>query len=438
MRKAGALSAVFLTLWAFQSCKKPEQVIGTEVQPEGDNIGFEQSDQFVLDTRVVPADSVRSDELSQSMVGVYRDMETGEFRAATGAHLRLSSSNVDFGDPNNLVVDSIILSLRYSGYYGDTAYPLNFQVKELDEDIFGDSVYYSNHTFLTKGENLVEDGFTMPAHKPNTPVVVGEDTLDSQLRIPLKKSLAEAIINQSGTGTLDNSDQFISFFKGVFLETDMMPAVGEGLVLYFNWLSVHSQVEMYYRDTVAQDTVVFPFLINTNSARVGSIQHDYNGSNVMAALPPNEPVSSDKLWIRSGGSLAADIEIPAIDSLRSLENVVINQAELVFTVIPGTDNDPYVPHSRMFLISEDEEGNVTVLPDQLQGESFFGGSYDEEKGEYRFRISRWLQQVVRGELPNTGLRLVAGSSGVSANRTILGGFDNPVAKPKLVLSITKF
>lgn len=437
LRKVTGLSAIFLSMVLHTQCDKPETQIGKEIQSDEDQIGFFTTDTVSFNFKTKVADSLRVDELSQNVFGALQDAQTGSFKASIATHIRISTADVDFGDEANIVVDSLILSLVYSGSYGDTNYLLPIEVYELDQVIELDSAYYSNDNFTSLSENLVADGFVTPEHRPSLPLILGGDTLTPMVRIPLKNSLAQRFIDNSGQSALQDNDQFIEFFKGLYITTPATPAIGEGLALYFNLLHIDTKVTMYYRDQTAQDTVAFDFLINGNSARITDYTLDPSGS--IASNYLMDTTLQDFGFIQSAGGMRTEVSFPYLQNLKdSLGDFSINEAILILPVAEGTEVDPTSPHSNIFITTLNEEGNEVILPDQLEGSTFFGGTYNEDEKQYEIRITRWLQQVLYGSRPQNDLRIIASLSGVTANRTVLQGFGISSTKPKLSLKISKF
>ena len=54
----------------------------------------------------------------------------------------LKENNIDLG--TNPIVDSVIMSYTYSGYYGDLNEFSEIEIFELSNSIYKDSTYYSN------------------------------------------------------------------------------------------------------------------------------------------------------------------------------------------------------------------------------------------------------------------------------------------------------
>jgi hypothetical protein len=77
------------------------------------------------------------------------------------------------------------------------------------------------------------------------------------------------------------------------------------------------------------------------------------------------------------------------------------------------------------LLYKNEEGDNNLLPDQTTSAHSIGGNYDSTNRYYRFNITRYIQQVISGEIANTGIYAVSNSAGVTVNRVVLAGPLSP-------------
>ena len=116
----------------------------------------------------------------------------------------------------------IIPALDYSDLlrYG-TETELTFEVYEITDDLVrDDQEYYTFQTPNHTGTNLVD-----PAGATQTPdlynlKVVGDDTLDAHIRIPLLTSVGDEIVADEAAGLLDSDDAWLGNFKGLYVKVD--------------------------------------------------------------------------------------------------------------------------------------------------------------------------------------------------------------------------
>jgi hypothetical protein len=103
-------------------------------------------------------------------------------------------------------------------------------------------------------------------------------------------------------------------------------------------------------------------------------------------------------------------------SLNAFDRRTLNAAELI---IPFEADTRFSPPSQLVLLYQDQNGAMQILPDQAS--QTIGGLGDFVKKEYRFRIERFVQRVLNGDINPDGLYLYSTRGGVSVNRVICRG-----------------
>jgi len=141
------------------SCTDPN-LIGLEVQPTSDNIIISDTSSFNWqNSQTESEDSLRTDESLNLVLGVINDPVFGYNQGTFNTHILLSENNNTLGE--NPIVDSIVLSYTYSGYYGDLEEFTNLEVKRINDDIYKDSIYYSNEYEFIIGSAIWVDTFSL-------------------------------------------------------------------------------------------------------------------------------------------------------------------------------------------------------------------------------------------------------------------------------------
>lgn len=437
LRKASLLSLVVLTL---TYCKKEDNFIGSELQKE--DLGVNQLTNFNIITYTKESDSLRADELSTATLGSMNDPDVGKTESSFYSQLRLPVDNVDFagsGSLSDIVLDSVVLALEYSGYYGSLD-PQSFEVMEITEDMFIDSAYFNGKSFATNPTNLVVPSSRVQTPDPNSSVFTASDSFPAQLRLKLDNSFGQKIIDESGNISLSDNDNFLQFLKGIEVKVNN-PAQGsnQGAVLLLNLISVNSAVTLYYRDTAAKDTLTFDLLMNTNCARVNKNVHDYTGTLVANQLA-DSTLGSDKVYVQGLQGLKTEINLTDVMRLKD-SNIIINKAILKLPVdnTAGNDFDPI----EQILIIRNENNLKYLLLDQTMfagqaGLDNVGGQWNEDDSQYEFTITRYLNNLLNGNFPNNRLTLETISAMVTPNRTVFYGHNSVVEKPMLTITYTKY
>ena len=445
--KTGAYLVPFLLVATLFSCKKSAD-FGLEVQANQDILSANQTDSTSLITYSVYEDSLKTDELSgPNLIGSYADPSFGSLKTSIFTHIRLESPH-DFRPSgsttlDDIEVDSVILYLALDGHYGNLG-AQTFEVYQLDDDIYTDTTYYTNSSTNIKTTNLVASGQGLINPNPNVPgYVKGELADEAILRIPLSiADFALPIMQQSGTTTLDGNDgedEFIDWFKGLYITTNNTnQSINEGAIFYADLLSNFSKITLFYRDVsgaaVDYDTLTFDFNLNANCARYHKSEKDYISSDVEAVIVDSS-LGQELFYVQSLGGCKGKIFFPFLNELTD-SSVIINKAELVlpfqFYLL-----DAYAPPSTLILTSENDQGEAVFLPDFFENDH--GGSADLINKNYRFNITRYINEIVAGEKENIPLSIIASSSGIAANRAILNGFNTSKKdKPKLILTYSNY
>jgi hypothetical protein len=432
------LSCIVFTLLilgvVFVSCNKPS-VIGLSVQPASDQLNVRFTDTVTLTTYSILIDSVRSDNASSNLLGCYVDPVFGKTYASFYAQTDLLNFNNSFG--TNPIADSIVLSLSYNGYYGDTTTPQSLNVYQLNQILSQDSAYFSNQNFGYINEAI---GSAVFYPHPNDSVSVGGINQAPQLRITLKNSIANNILNASTTALADNTD-FISFFKGIYIKPSDVSIIGKGAILYFDAQSPYSGITIYYHNTTSLG-LTFNLVFDGGTARVNHFEHQYKGTVINQEFA-NHSLGQNTLYCQSMGGVETYIDFPNIKHFIDSGKVSINQAELVVLVSQDITNPLYPLPGSMILYGLDTLGNEISLPD------FTLSTYEiplVNTNEYDFFINSYVQQLLNdsastvynyNHLANNGLHLVCSFGSAQANRMIIGGPQNPSYPMKLKITYTK-
>lgn len=383
------------------SCTDPN-LIGLEVQPPSDGISVElTSANHNLKLSTISEDSLRSDEASTLLLGhSANDLVFGNSWAAFATQLQLPGNNLDLGNSDSLMVDSVVLALSYSGIYGEENQSFNITVEEISESIFKDSVYYSNHMVIYS--NLLASLTNIIFNSKDSIVVAGVMKA-AHLRLPLNNSFGERILEASGTTDLEDNAKFVEFFKGIYVAAT---TTGDGSIVYLNPTSSNSKLIIYYHSTNV-DSLSIEFSFSGDAARINI----FNDKSLMQYDP-------NCTFVQSMAGQKTVIEVQNLDSIKTaLKGKAINRVNLSFE-LDGSDTADYPPHNRMYLVRVDEEEKDFFLTDYIiEGEEHFGGTL--ENGKYIFNITRYFHQLLTNPSFTNKLYLVASGGAVNANRTIL-------------------
>jgi len=421
---------IFVLLLLFLGgCTEPDN-IGMDIQPEGDLVNVLYTDTTTVKAYTVAEDSVITDEILYNLLGNYNDPVFGKVSASFYTQIRLSANNIDFGP--NPVCDSIILTLAYKGFYGDTLTPLTIQVYELLESIYLDSSYNSKSSVPHSGVNLAQNISYYPRIKDS--VTINGIKMAPHLRVKLNNSFGNYLINASNN--LQNNVSFTQFFKGLYVTTT--PVNNGGVICYFDLLSSLSQVTLYYHND-NYNALYFNFVIDQYCARFNTFDH-FGFQNAVSPLKQqllgNLTSSDSVLFVQAMAGTKIKVQFPYIKDFILHNNIAISNAELVMVV---DNNDltisDYSPPLKLLVVRELNNGAIAFLPDYYEGESFYGGNYNETKKEYRFRITKYIQGLINGTYnDDKSLNIIVSGSSIKSNRVVLKGFNRMSNKSRLIIT----
>jgi hypothetical protein len=427
-RKVFLLSATFLlTLFVGTSCKKKENSLGLNGLDQNEMLNSAGIDTFSLITFTIADDSVFTKDPPNALLGIYNDPKFGVMNASFYTQLRLSGVNPNFGDVSTIVVDSLVLGLEYTGSYGDFS-PLTLEVFELTEKISRDSMYYAFSTLSYGSQNLIEPGFEVITPKPFGKTIIGVDTVDAQMRIHLRKTLAETFINEAATGSaFASNDAFLDYFKGVMVRTtNPNPSSGMGGVYYFNLNDPLSKMTIYYTQDEAQKK--YDFVINSNCVDFNHVNIDNGGKPVATVI--SDTISGQKEFYAQAFKSRAVVQIPGISNIP--KKSIIHKAELYLPVQYQTGTK-YAPGFDISVATRPKDDPNALLSIGVLGTYSDFGKY------YKVDLRNYLQTVVSGLAPNNELIFSPRFFITSADRIIFNGPNTTnKVKPKLVITYTEY
>jgi hypothetical protein len=426
MREVSILSAIFL-FWTFVSCEKPEEnAVGLSVQPGEDQLGL-TIDSTTIITRSVLQDSLRSDELSAALLGNLNDLKFGETNAGIFTQLRLPSNNISFANANEIIVDSVILALEYSGDYGDLD-PQDFNISLVTESYYLDSNYYTNRVVNTTGINMILPGYENITPNLEDSVPVGTSNLPAQIRFRLDSILAQTIVNNSGGDLLLNNDNFLQTVKGIYITSTSVLGVNKGGLLYFNLNSINSKYTIYYHDTLTNAAKDFDLIIDAGAARFTTTSHTYSLEIQNQLL--DSTLGQQLFYLQTTAGLNALVYFPNIQNYNSAD-IAVSKAELILPV--SNESVGYDPQESLFLYGLKADGTLDFLLDQFEGSAHIDGNYNEIDNEYRFTITRFIQnQIISNDY--VALQVTSSAASVTGNRVIINGGNHVSKRAKLVLT----
>lgn len=431
--KSFAAAMAIALLIISQGCEEPEE-IGKDLLPPQDNLNIKRVDSTSIHAFSYLDDSLKTSDPQVLLAGSYFDKIFGQTSAAFFTQLKMSTTNLDFG--SNPVVDSVVLSLPYFSFYGDTTAEITLEVRELSQDLFPDTAYYSNQTTNTYKTIIGQRSFQP---RPQTPVVLGSDTLAPMLRIPVDHALAERFFNAGASVFMDNAS-FVNYFRGIQVKAKTNH--GDGSILYFDPYSSNANLTIHYHNDLA-DSLSASFYMGELNAKYSQYHHDYSaGKRPLANELQQQIIQKDTMapiesvFLQSMAGLNMQVKFPYLSNWRD-KNIALNKATLV--VKAHSDDltaNTYKEPLRLGLVKKNQEGSLELITDYVNSSEIFDGYFDSNKKEYKFVITQHVQEILNGAT-DYGLVIVSDNRSRNAYRVALRGPQAAVDAMKLELLYTE-
>lgn len=316
-------------------------------------------------TKALPP--VQTSALPINLLGVYNDAIYGQTTANIVTQLRLSRTDVDFG--NNVILDSVVLSIPYSSNAvsstneGETIYELdsvfgdapmklsiyesNYFLRDFDPNssINDRQIYYSNQSTgtspisdaLLEGTLIYSDDAFIPKAKEIQLKNADGDIIGRTppaLRVSFTPETFEGtaalaywnnkIIEKSGEPELSNINNFNDYFRGLYFKTEATDGMGSMSLL--NLASTNANITLFYTsDGVPTSTNPDPdpvqssFTINFTGNRVNFLSNDFMFSS------GDEIQGDEKLFLKGGEGSMAVVKLFDGDDID--DNILFNSFE---------------------------------------------------------------------------------------------------------------
>ena len=461
------LFTVFSLVVFLQSCTKLEQTtLGGDLIPGGDKL--------ITDTMLLPVstfsyvdtDSAIVDKSALHVVGYYNDPLLGTTSGA--AFFQLLPFSYPFKLPvskDSLYLDSLVLSVAFSGTYGDTNSVTKVNVyKVLDPDFKSNKRYRYNQdiTFFTS-DFLGTQSFTPSQLRKGYKLAFKTDSIFNQLRIRLSDQLGRDLLDQNNiTGAFLSDSTFKMFLNGLALVTDS--TVSGNAIHYLSLNNPSTKLNLYYRmrktdGNLDTSVAVFPFVADTiRSANANKIHRNYSGSIAAPVLSSGQP--SSLAYVQSAPGTAVTVKVPGLDTLKG-KQYIVHRAELVARQIfqgPLSVESIYPPPI-IHMYSLNSAGQNAPIPvDSLSymqpatfdfirqvalfnintnytgGQpTFFQDASSNLVAEYRMNMTRYVQNIMNGRATRRDLKLAAPYFATFANGIVSSSSFNPIAYGRVQL-----
>ncbi len=429
----GFLSIVYLT-----SCTED----GTTYEVGSDfidnNIQIRVIDTFTVKTGTFKLDSLQTAGSGRILLGSLKDSNFGNTTAKS--YLELVASTYDIS--NDAIYDSIGMILNYDTYYyGDTTKVQTYKLHRINETFEPEDSenFYNSSSLDYDTETLGETTFTP---RPNR-------STDS-LFIKMDDVLGEVIFDKIVDNDINNSDDFLQYFKGLAIVPD---ATEDSHILGFvvnpstTSTEKNSSMRLYYtiKDDDNEDNSFYvDFLISSATQQFNQIETDFS-SSVLGGFEDVEEIKSSEdtnnaTYIQAGVGIASRVEIPSIKKLLEFSNEATSlSATLTFSPLLGSyDSDNPLPESLLVYVVDHKNRYVKQLVDinETAAYAYLNDNQDEfsQNTFYSVDLSGYVEEILQTESDlNYALMFIYESYDQNVSNLIIE--DNPATDNQVKLTV---
>ena len=426
-----------MLLLAFAACKKSPETIGNNLISDSDYIGV-----FHTDTVEIVChsyfDSVSTKNVSYALLGSMKDPIFGNSEAGFYSQIRLSLAGQSFGTAP--ILDSLVLQLSISNYYGDTNVLQTVHVYELMDTLSGSSSYY-NHSTVDFNPIDHANGYQFRPRPKTTMHVVGSDTVaHAIIRIPLSNALGEYMMNIDSVA-YTQPDYFKNAFKGLYVICD--PVSQPGAITSIDLTdNTYTLMQLYYHNAATPEKAMrYDYYVTTSDVFFNHIDHDYTQGSpefVDQLINGNTELGQQMVYVQTMGGVRTHILMPNLEHWSdSLDGsyIVINEAKLILPASEMMTDSLFRLPSNFILLGFNADSTTYLLPDYYEGTSYFGGTYNSTEKAVFFRISEYMQNIIKEKRENNGLSFGINGAGYNAQRMLVNG-PQSIEQNKMRLEVT--
>lgn len=432
---AVAIAAIIVLLAA--SCQKPE-LAGEGLLPEFEHDNLFQSDTFTIVAETELWDSIDATAGDNIyLLGDFNDPFFG--RTSAGFYTQFTYSSVP-SFPTGSVVDSVVMTLKYAGIYGNADKLTGTQkvkVFELSEKLTDSKTYFTTDQHTYHPQELGSKTFWPDLSHD---VVLDGNYYSPHLRIKLNNDFGQRLLNINAYGSE-------ATFKENFWGFAVMPdnsgvPVDQGGIAYFKLSDAVSGVTLYLHTST--DTLSFSYPIKTTCVSHSWFSHEYV-SDLLAHIG-NPDLGRHKLFVQGTAGTRVKIRFPYLSQMAKDGPIAISKAQLIcpveefsdarYTASPGLFLQRYI--MRVSSSGNADSLSLALLTDMTDNQVGGLANFNEEHRQYVLDLPLFAQRVVNGDFgADTAIYITTSGYIQAAYRSVLVGPGDPVRPMKLRILYTK-
>jgi hypothetical protein len=389
--------------------------IGSDLLPPVDAITTKDT-VIEIATKNTGYDTIAVGISDDHVLGYINDPLFGKTTASVNFQVAPATVPLSFGiSRDSIIMDSVVLCLKYTSTWGDTLPHLKLHVYSMDpEVVFDNDVVYNNTKTFAKGPELTENNIAKDVditklNDIDTTKGVYTEVATNQIRIRLNKSLGETILGLDSSTFYTSDSSFYNGLRGLIIEPE---TTGHALIS-INLTDTTTRLALYYHRENGGDTLTRRFIPNVlTSASSNRIERNREGTQIPSYVNSADS-NQDLVFMQTSPGTRALINI---SKLQTMPNVIVHRAEILMYQVPDA-SDEYLRPPNLFLSAYNSDSARTfAIPNDIifTGNTInnlaqFGVAPKQKDGAYyySFDISRYVQGIVTRKDKIYNLQLAA-------------------------------
>lgn len=426
---------VFAASLFFTSCTRiGSSDLGLGLLPSLDAVNIKDTTLDVIAETVDRTDSTQFYHSDIHILGeINNDPLFGKTKATMFFQMQPSYYPYYFaGTKDSIFVDSAVLVIKYSGFYGDSSKPVKIYANLIDSTTPLDPTKYYAANYSTaygiKYTDALADPKTVDFTTIGDSVINAFEADKNQIRIKLYDRFANMFVKLFDTNyAYRNDTNFRAAFPGIALRVD--PSSNNNVLLKLAMTDTATRLALYVRSNTKVSAVNGSFMDTTvhylkylsyNNGNANFVSRTRNGAEIANHLGK---ANDSLLYLQSSPGTMVKIKIPGI---AKFPNKVIHQALLQTEQVPDdggltTTETYYLPPKYLLLAAYDSiKNSLRNVPTDYQSQNsatqlgIFGGYLTTKNtlgysnvASYNFNITRYMQGVVSRKDSTFDFRLFA-------------------------------
>jgi len=426
MNRKIIISLLIAFIVVVYGCKQ-DSILGLNFLPQDDALNLNLTDTVTIKAFTVLDDSLETGFPNTFLLGVYNDPIFGRAKAQFATQILINKSADYLPVSLNGIADSMVIYLGVDSVYNEIKYGTGTEIKinvyRLTDRLDNAQAYYSNE----------------PDYNYHGDEIIGTATLsnseDEVLAIKLNQSVAQDFIDNSANYfSVNDTLYFQEVFYGFFFEV-VDDGSTDGFIARFNPDSDTTKVTLYYSTADKLVNEPYSFLITSDAVSFNLFSHSFSDEINNTVLNPT--LEDSVAYLQSMGGTKVKLQFPYLSNFKNIGNIVINKAELVVKVENSvlTYEDSYPALEEMAIVGYNTENELVLIDEFMYGSTYTGSDYSDN--EYRFTITRQVENYINSEYEDIDLYLIALQRRYNFGRTVITT-GNHSKSIKLLITFTAY